>query len=235
MPSEWEPTFKHEKRAVSLPRARLAGLGTWSDFKYPVLVSCCLLSMTLIIKFLFWAFTARDVQAQVKNIEWKHTENLREREARSGGGWGQPGDKGFYDEPAFNVECRSKYYGQEDCNPHSCGIDNKSTCHDSCSVYRRWCDYDYYEWPVRETKQTFGFTHDVSWPNIVPTGPHRRVQRVAEYHVVFRAYKEDEILTYDTKELANFDRFNVEDTWQLEVGHITGNVTPVKRVTAEAE
>lgn len=240
-----------------------------------------LLLGALLVKAIWWLVTPREVDARVVQTSWKHTENLRERETRSGEGWGRPGTKGFYNEAAFNVSCHQRYYGEERCHPHDCNprrvtyecrcttydcncrnecSDNKNgystcrrvcssckscdtcsrteydTCYDSCPVYKDWCSYSYHEWPVKETKESFGYTHDVSWPGLLPN-PQRsqRVQRVAQYQVLFRDSAENSTLTYEPTELAVFKQFFVDDTWKLEVGKVTGKVNPVKRITAEAE
>ncbi len=240
-----------------------------------------LLLVGTLVKGCIWLLTPREVNAQVTETRWKYTENLRERETKSDSGWGRPGDRGFYDEAAFNVSCHSKYHSEEKCRPHNCRPHQESyrcrcesyscnchdvctdngngysscrqscstctrcdtcsetkydTCYDSCPVYKDWCSYSYYDWPVRETKQTEGFTHEVNWPGIIPQPQKvQRVQKVEHYHVVFRDSKENETLVYEPKELATFKRFFVGDSWKLEVQRVTGTPTPVKKLSAEAE
>lgn len=74
----------------------------------------------LLAMFLVWLFTPKHVDAKVDGIQWSYTSNLRERQIKHDSEWGHPGNKGFYKEPAFNVSCKSEYYGTEDCHPHDC-------------------------------------------------------------------------------------------------------------------
>ncbi len=244
-----------------------------------ILLVIVTLAMTVLTLFLVhWLFTPKYVNTKVDSIYWKYTVNLRTREVRHDAEWGRPGDKGFYEESAFNVDCNSKYYGTEDCHPHdcrphsvsyscncvsyscdckttctnekngysrcseSCGTCNRcstcyrteyDTCYDQCPVYRDWCEYDYYEWPISKTISTTGEDHKIYWPT-VEFGPLQRLQKIEEYKIKFVCTGDS--FEYNPKGLLDFNRFNVGDFWRLQVGKIRShNIEELQKISAEKE
>lgn len=180
-----------------------------------------------LIYFVVWVATPREVDVHVEDISWMYLTNVRQREVRHSSGWGHPGNKGFYKEPVFNKNCESRYYGEETyvCGSYTtvyaCG---KSTCSQihyrycNRSVYKTWCDYDYYEWPVVNFEQTSGNTHEVRWSELKPNGPLQRIQNIANYEVNF--VNVDDRFQYKPGSLADFRRFSPKDRWRLQVGRI---------------
>lgn len=124
----------------------------------------------------YYIFAPHDTYAMVTGAHWSRTMSLEKRSTESGEGWGSRPD-------AFNVACHSKYYGEERCHPRSCnghmtfspcGKNSMcphyvyDTCWDSCSVYKDWCNYNYYQWNVTAIATTSGGFCDawtpVAWP-----------------------------------------------------------------------
>lgn len=191
-----------------------------------------------LIYFIIWLlFIPSHLNTKVSSIEWIYTANLRIREIRHSSEWGNPGRKGFYDESAFNVSCRSKYYGTEDCNPHPCFCDNKgvcNTCYDQCDEYRDWCNYDYFEWPVFQTQVTSGTDHEVYWAKLIAVGVDQRIQNIKEYKVVFQKTDNSDSYKYAAEDLIDFKRFNVGEYWRLRVGKLrTHNIEELEKLQAE--
>ena len=262
-----------------LPEAVLLRRTPWWKQRVTWAVAAGAVGLGLLVWLIVWLATPRRIDAKVDRIGWSYVENLRERETRHSAEWGRPGGKGFYNEPAFNVSCERRYYGQERCRPHDCNphrvsyqcrphdcncretcSDNGNgystcrttcstcydtcyrteydTCYDSCPVYKQWCEYDYHEWPIKKTEVTSGDSHKVKWPGMVApvTGPddRYRVERVEVYDVKF--VHERETLYYRPKNLADYRRFFVGDTWRLKIAKVTGTVSPEKLLkSAHAE
>ena len=209
-----------------------------SDFKR-LMILVVGMALGCLAYFIIWLFIPARLNTKVTSLEWTHAINLRIREIRHDAEWGQPNNKGFYDEPAFNVSCRSKYYGTEDCNPHPCFCDKKGscdTCYDQCAEYRDWCNYDYFEWPVSLTQVTSGTDPETYWPKLEAVGVDQRLQRIKEYKVVFQKTDNSDSYEYLAEDLLDFKRFNVGEYWRLRVGKLrTHNIEELERLQAEKE
>ena len=218
---------------------------------------------------LVWLLTPWEEDAKVNFIEWRYTSDLRQKTLMHGEGWGSPIG-------SFNVSCRSKYYGDEDCHPHQCNphsvsydcnctsyecncrkscSDNKNgfstcsescstcqrcstcsrteydTCYDRCPVYRDYCTYDYYEWPIIQTLKTSGMEHNEHWPELAANGPEQRLDRAEFYEVTFiEAHTAKDHWTYRPGGLTAFKTFEPGQFWRIQVNRI-GSVTPLQRKT----
>jgi hypothetical protein len=250
-----------------------------SDPGRSIVVCSILVAASFFAVFLVWLFTPKHIDAKVENIHWSYTANLREQKIQHDAEWGRPGNKGFYEEPAFNISCDNRYYGTESCNPHdcnphtvsyscnctsyqcncstsctnqkngyssctkSCSTCSKcstcykteySTCYEQCPVYRDWCQYSYYEWPITKTQSTSGDDQKVYWPSLSADGSLQRLQRTETYEVGFSC--PDDKYKYEPEDLLNFRRFNIGDLWRLQVGKIrTHNIESLERLKAEKE
>lgn len=241
------------------------GMRGWAN-KHPTAAVVIPLSVAgggMLLWFFIWLFTPRYVDVKVEDVVWTYTANLRHRTQLHTEEWGRPGTRGFYNEPAFNVSCERRYYGDEDCNPHDChphsqsyscnctsydcncstscsnsrnGFSNCSrscgscsrcdtcyrtvydTCYDRCSVYKDWCSYDYYDWPIASTQMTSGHDHAVYWPYLVPASAEERVQKIQNYKVLFSC--PDDKYEYEPDSLLEYKRFSIGDAWRLQVGKI---------------
>jgi hypothetical protein len=221
---------------AGIPEARLIDLSLknrllhWArSYKKHLSLGALIFAGTVgFIWFIVWVATPRELIADVEDISWMYITNLRQREVRHDGDWGHQGTRGHYDEPVFNERCYSKYYSDETyvCGSYETSYDcgNGQTCYNTnyiyCTrdVYRTWCDYDYYEWPVVATKQTMGSTHETYWDNFQPDGPLQRVQKIQSYEVNFQTF--DDKFQYKPDSLSDFKRFNPHDRWKLQVGRI---------------
>ncbi len=120
------------------------------------------------------------------------------------------------------------------CSRHdTCSRTEYDTCYDACPVYKDWCSYDYYDWPVKATRQTAGHDHAVHWPDLHAEGPLQRVQKVEAYGVKFRA--EDETYDYAPETLLEYKSFDLGAAWQLKVGKVRGKIDSLERAQAEQE
>jgi hypothetical protein len=102
--------------------ASWGGIKEWiteNPFKF-VIILLSLGATVGLVWFFIWLYTPKFVDTKVATIHWEYISNLRTQEIHHNGEWGHPGGKGFYNEPAFNVSCDSRYFGTEDCHPHDC-------------------------------------------------------------------------------------------------------------------
>lgn len=186
--------------------------------------SLAALGVGAFIWFVVWMATPRHVNVEVDSISWMHITHLRQREVRHKAGWYRQSNKGFYNEPVFNQTCERRFHYTETyvCGSYqvSCGSSCSTTVYVYCNrdVYDDWCSYDYYEWPVKDTQQLLGFTHETSWGTFTLEGSYQRLQHIASYEVNFKS--EDDSFQYKPDSLDDFKRFFKGDRWQLTVGRI---------------
>lgn len=181
-----------------------------------------------LIWFIVWVAYPREVVVEVEDISWMYITNLRQKEIRHDGGWGHQGTRGYYKEPVFDEKCETRYYGEETyiCGSYTttypCG--NNQTCtminfvYCDRPVYKTWCDYAYFEWPVIDTKQNIGFHHETEWGEFALSGPNQRIQKISSYEVNFK--NSDDKYQYKPETLEDFKRFDKGDKWKLQVGRI---------------
>ncbi len=105
------------------------------------------------------------------------------------------------------------------------------TCYDQCPVYRDWCSYNYYDWPIKTTQHTSGADHVVRWPDLVPIGDQQRLQKIEKYKVDFRTAAE--AFEYAPESLTDFRRFTRGDPWRLKIGKVRGRVENLEPILAE--
>lgn len=99
------------------------------------------------------------------------------------------------------------------------------TCYEQCDVYRSWCSYDYYEWPIIRTLATEGSEHNERWPELEAVGAEQRLERIARYEVKFQRSKKE--WTLKPSALSDFQRFRVGTGWRIKVNRV-GSVTPLR-------
>lgn len=113
----------------------------------------------------------------------------------------------------------------------TCSRTEYDTCYDSCPVYKDWCAYDYYEWPVIKTLNTAGVTHDERWPELEAVGADQRIDRIEVYEVAFVDVKDvKETWSYKPTGLVEFQKFDTNQTWRLKVNRLR-IVAPLQRIT----
>lgn len=128
-----------------------------------------------------------------------------------------------------NRECRRTCSTCRRCS--RCSRTEYRTCYDRCDVYRDWCEYDYYSWPVVKTLATSGADHNEHWPDLVASGPEQRLDRTEKYRVVFTGKKE---WTYAPNNIGEFRRFQANEMWKIKVNNLK-IVTPLRVLRPEAE
>ncbi len=218
-----------------------------------------------LIGFVIWLFIPHDVDAQVASTRWAYTIELRERHTYAGEGWGRPGGKGYYSEPAFNEDCHSKYYGDENCNPYQCNPHQVSytcnctsyqcscstscrdngngfstcsqscstcqscqtcyrteydTCYHRCPVYKTWCQYQYYDWPVIQQAKTSGTGPEVQWGEVAAPIGLQRIATHEEYRVDFADADDGEPLcAIEPQTLTDYHKYQEGAAWVVSVSH----------------
>lgn len=112
----------------------------------------------------------------------------------------------------------------------TCSRTEYDTCYDRCPVYKDYCTYDYYEWPIIQSLKTGGFEHNERWPELEAKGADQRLDKTEFYEVTFmeaRASKKS--WTYKPRSLAEFKTFDTKQLWRIEVNRL-GSVTPLRRL-----
>lgn len=119
-------------------------------------------------------------------------------------------------------------------NCDTCTRTKFDTCWEQCPVYEDWCNYDYYEWPIQETKNMSGTNHNVQWPNIVVTGSTQKIEKTEDYIINFST--SNDMYQYNPKTVTDFMRFGIGDTWRLHVGKIqVHHIESLQRIKAEKD
>ena len=187
-----------------------------------------------IIGFSVWLLRDRNKSFQVVTSSWTTQSDLRQKTQYHGAEWGRPWGK-----DAFNIQCHSRYYGQQRCFCHEvCSGPTKTrSCHQSCSScpeYRDWCEYDYWEWPIIKTMTNFGLPEvDPSWPTLTANGPDQRVDQSVTFNVQW-IDEENERTDWRAASIQDLRRFHHRDWWQVTVNH-AGKFVPVKILTGESD
>lgn len=133
------------------------------------------------------------------------------------------------------TSCSSNGNGYSTCSERcsscsrcdTCYRTEYDTCYDQCPVYRDWCSYDYYDWPVKQTKSTGGASHEEHWPGLQPADG-QRLERVEHYNVTFLG--EGDRYNYEPETLLDFRRFDVGERWHLKVGRFGHRVKTLTKV-----
>ena len=183
--------------------------------------SAALISIALFVR---WACHSEFRQTRVSELRWTHRTNFRARHIYRDGDWGSPpGRGGYYHEPTWDHSCYSKY------SHSSCTTINKATV---CTpVYRTWCDYSYYDWPIEKFREHQGSGHDVSWLSYGPElDVDHRESHEAWYEVDFTNGRKT--WTWPTRSKEQYDKFKTGDYWQLEFPN-WGDMHPVKPLPLE--
>lgn len=174
-----------------------------------------------IFSFFKWACHADYKQSQVTQVQWKHVTLLRERTEESDGDWGSPPrNGGYYNEPTFNHDCRSKYH-HSNCHP----VGKTTVCY---PVFSKWCDYSYWDWPKIDDQYTTGLGAE---PTEFPTfgsrldSDHRETHE-KYFYITFRRGEKDWI--YTTRSDDEYKRYVVGDIWEIKIPRF-GDKKPWKR------
>lgn len=182
-----------------------------------------LLVLSLVF-FFRWACHSEFRQTRVSELTWVHRTNLRQRGTFRDGDWGSPPARGgFYSEPTWDYDCQSKYHHS------SCTTVGKSTM---CTpIYRRWCRYSYYDWPIITFQERQGSGHEMSWLTYGDRlDETHRETREGWYKVSFTDTRQT--WTWTTRSVDQYERFVMNDYWQLEFPN-WGDMHPVKRLPVE--
>lgn len=111
----------------------------------------------------------------------------------------------------------------------TCSRTEYDTCYDQCPVYKPWCSYDYYEWPVIQTLTTSGVTHDEHWPVLEAKGEEQKLDRTENYAVTFIDVKNSkESWEVAPRSLGEFQQFEPAQVWRLKVNRLR-QATPLRK------
>lgn len=176
-----------------------------------------------------WVCGAEYRQGRVEKKVWQHRTNLRERSEYRDGDWGSaPSRAGYYREPTWGHKC----YDKED-GSYCCMSNTDGTCAMWCTDYSRWCDYSYYDWPIREFKEIEGEGEQTSWETYGDRlDETHRETREGWYHIYFT--NTQKTWKYTTRDFASFCKFTVGDLWELEFPNV-GSMRPTKKTVLEAQ
>lgn len=138
-----------------------------------------------------------------------------------------------YSECNCHKSCSSNKNGFSTCSEEcdhckhcsTCSHTEYDTCYDQCNVYKDWCAYDYYEWPVIAERVTMGSAHNEYWGDLHADGQLQRLDQSQEYTVSFSG--QPDVWTYSPRSLSEFRYFNTGTTWKILVNRV-GTVQPIQ-------
>lgn len=114
------------------------------------------------------------------------------------------------------------------CNTcyNTCSRTIYDTCYNTCPVYKKWCEFDYNEWPVVDHSSLSGHDKEPKWFGLSPKDSSQRLEKISTYTVIFE--KKDKRWTYHPKTEKEYYKFNIGSTWVIKVNH-AGGVWPQRR------
>lgn len=99
------------------------------------------------------------------------------------------------------------------------------TCYRRCPVYKQWCAYDWYDWPVVDTKVTRGTKPwETVWPPL-EAGANQKLDRQEEYVVDFTDRKAT--WEHKPKTLEEFRYFQKGAVWRVKTNR-AGSIWPLR-------
>jgi len=114
----------------------------------------------------------------------------------------------------------SKVTTHERCNTcyDMCSRQTHDTCWHQCPVYRDWCGYDYYTWPVTDTQTTSGTGQDIHDP-VLQAGEFQKIDQ----REIFKVRFEHKHFIWDLSPTrADYGRYTIGSDWSVEVTHAGG-------------
>ncbi len=199
-------------------------------------IVCVLLFIGIIV----WCIIPRKIPAKIIDSRWTWTSDLQQKTKYRAEEWGKPWGK---DVVPGSLHCKSKYYGQRRCNCYTTRTCSGSGDHKSCSShehcsscpeYRDWCVYDYWLWPVIQTKTNTGdCLKNPVWPELIANGPDQRIAQHEKYEVTFKP-EEHDTCVYKAKSLNDLRQYVESNWWQIKVNKFS-LCEPVKLLTGETE
>lgn len=176
-----------------------------------------------------WACHADYRQAQVDQIQWQHTTDLRKRVELRDGDWGQPPSRrGYYREPTFSHKCWQKHSGDWCCG----GTDKDGFCTIECPEYDEWCDYHYWDWDVIDSLSTVGTgIESDEYPTFGDRlNNNHRENRWNNYFITFRWSGGSWV--YETNSREKYRKFVIGDIWEIRIPRF-GKREPTKKSSLE--
>jgi hypothetical protein len=218
----------------NVPRAQVGSLRTtpreWftNNWRRAAFITGAGLFIFLLVSGVKWACHADYRQGRVEQLEWYHRTDLRQRTENTSGHWDRaPRTAGYYDESTWGHHCYDKDDGSS-----CCATDDKGFCTMWCTDYRRWCDYHYWDWPVKTSQEVHGFGHETSWATFGSSlDDNHRETHEGSYVIQFTNTKEH--WRYQTDSLREYRKFKIDDLWQLKFPNV-GKMRPTKKTTLEA-
>jgi len=184
-----------------------------NNTKRTVAIIICIIAV--IVSATLFVCIPRNMAYKIIHSAWTARTDLQEKTIFHAEEWGRPYGK---DVVPDTLTCDRKYYGEEDCYC-SMGEDSIQHC-SSCSVYKDWCAYDHWLWPVIQSKsRTDAPEVKLTWP-IIKAGDNQRVVMYIVYEVVFQN-EEREKKTYRVSSLKELKLYVPNDWWNVKYNHAT--------------
>lgn len=182
-----------------------------------------------LIGLISWSCGASKVQAQVTRLRWHHRVELRERHLGHTGDWGSaPTYAGFFNEATFNEQCHQKANGRS-CRRR----DDHHHCTSWETDYRRWCDYDYWNWIFVDSLTTVGEGHVMTWTTFGPRlDMNHREAHLPTYTIDFENGQRTKRWEYHTSSEQRYRQFVIGDVWMLRLPNI-GSMEPDSKSSLE--
>ena len=190
------------------------------------------------ISYCSWYHWPREKPAQVVHAIWSYTHYLHQKTRTHSEEWGKPYGKNVI---PGTLSCERRYYGEEDCFCHDVcsGNGSNETCThhcSSCSVYKDWCKYDHWIWPVIKTANTTGTSVDEPvWPMLAAQPPDQYIEQKPEYLVTFQNDDPSDTkqCTYTAKDYKELHQFIRGEWWRVKTNAGFGVCDPLVLLTAE--
>lgn len=138
------------------------------------------------------------------------------------------------------LRCERRYCGEEECFcTETCtGTGSNETCvhHcSSCSVYKDWCMYDHWTWPIVKSASTNGpSTETPHWPSLQPEGVDQRLEQVQEYDVTLESEPPDsKRCIFHPGSYEEVKKYLHGEWWLVKTNAGFGYCEPIKLLTAE--
>jgi len=163
---------------------------------------------------------------QVVHTCWVASTYLKVKTLRHDSGWGKPWGSGN-----FNVKCERRHKGTEDCHCYR-DTNGWEVC-STCDVYDDWCEWDYYAWPIMDTKEKRGDPDEKpDWILIPYEPPDQRVEMELEFEVLFKS-EEGSNRPYLAPSLAELREYTVHEWWEVGINRV-GKFVPIQLLTGES-
>jgi hypothetical protein len=123
--------------------------------------------------------------------------------------------------------CSTCYRTEYSTCTDTCYRTEYDTCYDQCPVYKQYCHYDRYTWPIINRQMTSGSDWQPHWGTLV-AGDLQRLDKFETYGVYFQDEK-GQRFSYVPRSLAEYRYFNTGHFWKVRTNR-AGAVEPVEEL-----